>query len=73
MRASREPGPALMRLVRMGRDRRFSRPQFEAALEGASAGSTRGAVLRELLLEWAGVTVDEAQAVELWEDVLSTL
>jgi len=73
LRTSREPGPTLARLVHMGRERRFSIAAFDKALAAAAADSSRGAVLRELFLEWAGVTVEDALALELWEGVTATL
>jgi diguanylate cyclase (GGDEF)-like protein len=74
--AARElsPPPTLARLVRMGRDRHFARNQFELALDTAAAQDTsRGSVLRELFLEWAGVSVDEEQAQEIWGRVVQTV
>jgi diguanylate cyclase (GGDEF)-like protein len=70
---TREPGPPLARLVRLGRERHFALEPFERALQAAAAGSSRGAVLRELLLEWTGVSVDDDRAVELWEATTAAL
>ena len=63
----------MARLVRMGRERQFSLEAFEKALRAAAASSTRGALLRELLVEWTGVTVNDDQAVAIWEAVTGTL
>jgi diguanylate cyclase (GGDEF)-like protein len=74
--APREPGPppTVARLVRMGRDRQFARSDFEMALGvAAEEDSSRGALLRELFVEWAGVSIDEEQAVEIWERVIQTV
>ena len=57
----------------MGRERHFPAAPFQSALDRAARGSSRGAVLRELLLEWTGLSVDDAQAVELWESITATL
>jgi diguanylate cyclase (GGDEF)-like protein len=64
-----EPPTPLARLVRLGRERQFSAEAFDKALETAAKGSSRGMRLRELLVEWTGVTVDDAQALEIWEAV----
>lgn len=73
MKASGGGSTVLARLVRMGRERSFSLFAFEAALDATATASSRGSVLRELLLEWSGISVDDRQAVELWEAVTRTL
>ena len=73
MTTNREAATPLARLVRLGREREFALEAFDTALEAAAKGSTRAVVLRELLLEWTGLSVDDAQAVELWEAVTTTL
>jgi GGDEF domain-containing protein len=70
---TREAATPLARLVRLGREREFSLEAFETALEAAAKGSTRAVLLRELLLEWTGLSVDDAQAVELWEAITTAL
>ena len=73
MSAPREPGSTLARLVKMGRDRHFDGEDFEETLTSAAEGSSRGIVLRELLMEWAGISVDEPRALQLWASVTATL
>lgn len=69
MSPKREAATPLARLVRMGRERQFSLDAFEKALRAAAAASTRGALLRELLMEWTGLSVTDPEAVEMWEGV----
>jgi diguanylate cyclase (GGDEF)-like protein len=69
----RESATPLGRLARLGRERQFSRPEFDQALAVAAADAPRGTLLRELLLEWAGLAVDDAQALDLWEGIRGTL
>jgi diguanylate cyclase (GGDEF)-like protein len=73
VRTSKEPSPAIARLLRLGRERRFALAEFETALEAAAQGSSRGAVLRELMLDWSGVTIDDERVVEVWETLVETL
>jgi diguanylate cyclase (GGDEF)-like protein len=70
---TREAATPLARLVRMGRERQFSLAAFDKAFDAALKGAPRGPLLRELLVEWAGVGVDDVQAVELWRAVTATL
>jgi diguanylate cyclase (GGDEF)-like protein len=69
----REAASPLARLVRLGRERQFSPEAFEKALRGAAAHGGRGALLRELLVEWTGVSVGDEQALTLWDAVTETV
>src|SRR4029453_12502323 len=59
--------------ARLGRERQFSVEAFHKALGTAADGSSRAVLLRELLVEWTGITVDDGQALELWEAITGTL
>ena len=72
MSTNREAATPLARLVRLGREREFSVDAFDKALSAAADGSSRAVLLRELLVEWTGVTVDDGQALELWEAITAT-
>jgi diguanylate cyclase (GGDEF)-like protein len=60
------------RLARSGRARDFSPGRFRAALAAAAQGTSRKAVLRRLLAEWAGFTVENDQAEAIWQQVERT-
>ena len=73
MSALRNTATPFARLARLGRERHFSLPTFEQAFRTTTDGPAAGGLLRELLLEWAGVGVDDGQALELWEAITGTL
>jgi diguanylate cyclase (GGDEF)-like protein len=60
------------RLARSGRARDFAPGRFRAALAAAAHGTSRKAVLRRLLAEWAGITVEDDQAESVWQEVERT-
>jgi len=57
------------RLARSGRARDFSAARFRAALAAAAAGTSRNALLRRLLAEWSGITVEDEEAEAIWQHV----
>ena len=73
MSGLREKATPLARLARLGRERVFAAAEFDRALEAAAADVPRGTLLRELLLEWAGIAVDDGQALDLWDGITGTM
>lgn len=57
------------RLARSGRARDFSTGRFRAALAAAAEGTSRKALLRRLVAEWTGLTVEDDQAEAIWQNV----
>jgi diguanylate cyclase (GGDEF)-like protein len=57
------------RLARSGRARDFSAGRFRAALAAAAEGTERKVLLRRLLAEWTGLTVEDDQAEAIWQQV----
>ena len=57
------------RLARSGRARDFSAARFRAGLAAAEAGTPRRVLLRRLLAEWTGLTVEDDQAEAIWQQV----
>jgi len=57
------------RLARSGRARDFHSGRFRAALAAAAASTSRPVLLRRLLAEWTGITVEDDQAEGIWQQV----
>jgi len=57
------------RLAHSGRARDFSPARFRAALTAASQDAPRKTLLRRLLAEWTGITVEDDQAEALFAQV----
>jgi diguanylate cyclase (GGDEF)-like protein len=54
----------------LGRAQNFSSLRFERALRAAAHNSSRGDLLRRLLLEWTGVLLGESQVPKLWDEIV---
>ncbi len=61
------------RLAKLGRARNFSRESFEKELQASTDGLKAGELLRLLLIEWAGVTLDPDDAEREFRRVLRIL
>ncbi|MFI5181427.1 MAG: GGDEF domain-containing protein [Thermoanaerobaculia bacterium] len=61
------------RLAKLGRARDFSREQFEKELRASTDGLRTGELLRLLLIEWTGVTLEPEEAEREFRRVLKIL
>ncbi len=58
------------RLAKLGRARNFARERFEKELSTAADGLGAGELLRLLLIEWTGITLEPAEAEREFKRVL---
>ena len=64
-----ESNTSAARLARLGRQRDFSLPRFQRALDAAARGEDRAELLRHLLTDWTGLPFSAQEASESWDEL----
>jgi len=69
----RDVAARVARLAKLGRARNFPRERFEQELAAAADGLGTGELLRLLLIEWTGITLEPGEAEREFRRVLKLL